>query len=147
MNCKKFVNDLSAYLDGMLSPEAKARVHEHLQTCPLCKKEYEELKSVKEAVALLGRQTAKRNLEAVVLNRIKNGDIQTGLLESFISTAKTSLAAAIALFGIITIFNFCTPSMAATDNVEAINNYVMKGNTFAKQQKISDAKIMQAMLG
>jgi hypothetical protein len=50
----------------------------------------------------------------------------------------------------IATFNFLTPSINSYPNaggIDAINNYVLKGNAFAKQSCISNAKIIQALLG
>jgi len=41
MNCKKCRTLIFEYRDGTLAPSRKAEVEAHLETCPLCRTEYE----------------------------------------------------------------------------------------------------------
>jgi anti-sigma factor RsiW len=53
--------ELSAYLDGRLSSEAKRRLEEHLGACAACRSELEELRSVVEAMRSLPTVPAPRS--------------------------------------------------------------------------------------
>jgi anti-sigma factor RsiW len=53
--------DLSAYIDGRLSPEDKRRLEEHLDACAGCRSELEELRSVVEAMRSLPTVPAPRS--------------------------------------------------------------------------------------
>ncbi len=37
MNCSECIDDLVAYLEGLLGPEEKAQVQAHLQSCGACR--------------------------------------------------------------------------------------------------------------
>jgi predicted anti-sigma-YlaC factor YlaD len=123
-------------------------LEKHLQSCDKCIKEYKGLKNTKMMTSFLNKEAAPADFERKIMEKIKNGHFTTNWLEYFIATARTSLIASILIFGVIAAFNFFTPLTTAcsnVDNVEAINNYVLKGNIFAKQNKISDAKIIEAL--
>ncbi len=53
MSCEELSEELSAYLDHELSPEERARLEDHLQTCPRCRQELESLRAVSRLVASL----------------------------------------------------------------------------------------------
>ena len=150
MSCKKFRTALDAYSDNALTEQDRKLFERHLHDCAGCAKEYAGFQNIKQLLSGLSRQNAPANLENKVMEKIKNGVFISNPLELFIAGAKTSLLAAVFIFGIIAAFSFLTPSAAPnskTDNVDAMSNYVLKGNVFAKQNGISDAKIIQALLG
>jgi anti-sigma factor RsiW len=54
--------DLSAYLDGALSPEARASVQAHLDTCALCRTRLAELRGTARLIAALPMPVPSRSL-------------------------------------------------------------------------------------
>lgn len=54
--------DLSAYLDGALSPEASASVQAHLDTCALCRTRLAELRGTARLIAALPMPVPSRSL-------------------------------------------------------------------------------------
>jgi anti-sigma factor RsiW len=54
--------DLSAYLDDALSPEARASVQAHLDTCPLCRTRLAELRGTARLIAGLPMPVPSRSL-------------------------------------------------------------------------------------
>ena len=54
--------DLSAYLDGALSPEAQASVQAHLDTCALCRTRLAELRGTARLIAALPMPVPSRSL-------------------------------------------------------------------------------------
>jgi hypothetical protein len=54
--------DLSAYLDGALSPEARASVQAHLDTCALCRTRLAELRGTARLIAGLPMPVPSRSL-------------------------------------------------------------------------------------
>ena len=54
--------DLSAYLDGALSSEARARVKAHLDTCALCRTHLAELRGTARLIAALPMPVPSRSL-------------------------------------------------------------------------------------
>ena len=150
MNCKKFKILPDAYSDDAAAKQDRKLFERHLRDCAGCAKKYAGLKNIKLLLSGLSKQNAPANFESKVMDKIKSGMPAMNPLELFIAAAKASLIAAVFIFGIIAAFNFLTPqavSNSNNDSVEAMDNYILKGNVFAKQNKISDAKIMQALLG
>ena len=54
--------DLSAYLDGALSPEAQTSVQAHLDTCALCRTRLSELRGTARLIAALPMPVPSRSL-------------------------------------------------------------------------------------
>lgn len=54
MDCESINNQLSAYMDGELSPRQAAKVQRHVANCPRCREDLSELQSVR---ALLSNAT------------------------------------------------------------------------------------------
>jgi anti-sigma factor RsiW len=54
--------DLSAYLDGALSPEARTSVQAHLDTCALCRTRLAELRGTARLIAALPMPVPSRSL-------------------------------------------------------------------------------------
>jgi len=55
MSCEELSEELSAYLDGELSPEERAALETHLERCPRCREELASLRAVSGLVASLPR--------------------------------------------------------------------------------------------
>jgi anti-sigma factor RsiW len=55
-------DDLSAYLDGALSPEGRASVQAHLDTCALCRTRLAELRGTARLIAALPMPVPSRSL-------------------------------------------------------------------------------------
>jgi len=51
MNCQQAIIYLSGKLDGELTPEQERELDLHLQNCPVCSKEYQELLKIKEVTS------------------------------------------------------------------------------------------------
>ena len=69
MKCQIDRGQLSAYLDGELSPGEQERVRMHLDQCAGCRQEYQQLVQLTQAVGNLRRQ-APMNLWAGVERRL-----------------------------------------------------------------------------
>ncbi len=46
MNCNEFEDKISLYMDGELCGDERESVENHLESCPACKKVYDEFKSI-----------------------------------------------------------------------------------------------------
>ncbi|HTD63750.1 MAG TPA: zf-HC2 domain-containing protein, partial [Verrucomicrobiae bacterium] len=55
-------DDLSAYLDGALSPEARTSVQAHLDTCAVCRTRLAELRATARLIAALPMPVPSRSL-------------------------------------------------------------------------------------
>ena len=51
MKCQEAIIMISGKLDGELTPEDELKLDKHLETCQVCRQEYEELKKLKEVTA------------------------------------------------------------------------------------------------
>jgi predicted anti-sigma-YlaC factor YlaD len=51
MKCQKAIVLISGKLDGELSKEVEEELDRHLDECPICRKEYEDLLKIKEVTA------------------------------------------------------------------------------------------------
>ena len=51
MNCQKAIIYISGKLDGELTPEQERELDIHLDSCQLCRKEYDELLKIKEVTS------------------------------------------------------------------------------------------------
>jgi anti-sigma factor RsiW len=51
--CARWRGDIGAYILGALGPEAGARVKRHLETCPGCCADYQDLVPVRDWLSLL----------------------------------------------------------------------------------------------
>jgi predicted anti-sigma-YlaC factor YlaD len=51
MKCQEAFILISGKLDGELSPDQERELNKHLETCPVCRKEYEELLHLKEVTS------------------------------------------------------------------------------------------------
>ena len=55
MRCSEIKSDLPLYSDDVLSPERRAEMDSHLDTCPLCRQSLSEFQSVRNALRSLSR--------------------------------------------------------------------------------------------
>lgn len=77
VNCRKTNNLISAYIDGELPGVEQHMVREHLQQCNECRKEYEELLSMKRALSGMKMQSPSPNFQNQLLAKIHNEGSQT----------------------------------------------------------------------
>lgn len=77
MSCDEFKPLLTGRVDGELAAEDRARLEEHLETCADCARELEELRRLKEDLAMLKfKEPADVELERYwkgVYNRLERG--------------------------------------------------------------------------
>jgi anti-sigma factor RsiW len=91
--------DLSAYLDGALSPEARASVQAHLDACALCRTRLAELRGTARLIASLPSPAPSRSLIPrvaapvwmVVLRRFSTVASAAAILLFVVSAAMRSL--------------------------------------------------------
>ncbi len=71
LRCDKAREQLSAYLDGELSPQARLLVEEHLSGCAACRGELESLKTAAALVRGLPRSAPPEDFHAVLTSRLR----------------------------------------------------------------------------
>jgi hypothetical protein len=82
---------LSAYLDGELSGEERARVEERLAVDPVARQTLADLRSVSQAMRGLPRERVGEDLRSVILARVQ--DVKPGNVPSSVTTASAGLEA------------------------------------------------------
>lgn len=111
MNCSKVKENLSPYLDNMLSEEEKKAVETHLASCPECQQELEDLQ---QTIAMLSsleeiippasfRRELREKLEKEVDNKQKKSFSINGLISKWFGNLKTSAAVPVAISLILLI--------------------------------------------
>ncbi len=70
MNCQKCTNMLVEYIEKTLPKEQRQALEEHLETCPPCRAQMEQLKDLTERLTTNAKQVRETSLESNVINRI-----------------------------------------------------------------------------
>jgi hypothetical protein len=73
-HCQDIQPELSAYLDGELTPPQRAEIEAHLASCPRCQEELAELKTLVAGVAALPKLEPAPQFLAEVRRKIARGD-------------------------------------------------------------------------
>jgi anti-sigma factor RsiW len=55
MNCSECLEDLVAYLEGLLRAEQEMRLQAHLESCKACRVEYQAFAHLRRLLVNLGR--------------------------------------------------------------------------------------------
>lgn len=71
MSCEKYLDLISARLDGELTAQEQTDLTAHLQTCPACRAIAGELEGMHSALTALGQVPAPAALSQTVMTRIK----------------------------------------------------------------------------
>jgi anti-sigma factor RsiW len=74
MNCLEIESELSAYIDGELSPGVRAAIDKHVSTCPHCQKRVAELKKLAAGVAALPQPQPAPEFLNEVRKKIARGE-------------------------------------------------------------------------
>ncbi len=72
--CDELQRELSAYLDGALSPEQAARLARHLEGCAACRARYEREQAVVERVRKVKEPPAPSELRRRILRTLDDED-------------------------------------------------------------------------
>ena len=70
MNCEQCKELLVAYVEELLAESQKQAIESHLNTCPPCRAEADEIIGLRDRLAANGKALAQSDLENKVLNRI-----------------------------------------------------------------------------
>lgn len=98
MDCKRYADDLTAYLDGELSSADSELVRSHLQTCVSCSEELRGLREIGDLVASHSRNLEPRP-ESWSLVRARINESKAASLSGFWFFGRPRLAvAALAVF-------------------------------------------------
>ena len=135
MNCTKCKELLIAYVEGLLDESPKQTVAEHLENCPACRAEADELKGLQERLVRNGKALAQSDLENNVMNqivreqnvRLKAAHRATEALKTRRTLMKSPMtriaaAAAVIVVAALGINYFMAPSVTWAQVVEPILN-------------------------
>ncbi|MBS3886460.1 MAG: zf-HC2 domain-containing protein [Dethiobacter sp.] len=78
MSCEKFTENMSAYLDGLLSGKELSEFQEHLSVCNRCSQEAEELQSMFSWLKQAGDVAPPKELRKSVLAELKKEQSSKG---------------------------------------------------------------------
>lgn len=71
MNCDKYLDLISARLDGQLTSQEEAELTAHLQTCPACRAIAKDMEGLHSALAAVGEVDTPAELSQTVLAKIR----------------------------------------------------------------------------
>ncbi|MCL2334505.1 MAG: zf-HC2 domain-containing protein [Endomicrobia bacterium] len=130
MNCKNFCNQVSAYIDGLLTPAEKELFEKHCASCAGCAKETAELKNLRLSLLSLKKMPARAGFETSVMAKIESGAGLASFFETFFRAAKAAVLVSLVVFGIIIAFDYFTPAVAqptaSGGSIAALNRYVLQ---------------------
>ena len=70
MNCAKCNELLVSYIEGLLAESGREAIESHLEACPPCRAELQQITSLRDRLATNGKALAQANLEDAVIGRI-----------------------------------------------------------------------------
>jgi anti-sigma factor RsiW len=109
MKCSRIRNMISQYVDNELAPDEKNLFTSHIQTCPACKEELEEIQSVHQLFASAEAYPAPFGFATRVMAHLEESE-ETGLSRLwrlltarpfFLRTIEVAFAMVITLIGVI----------------------------------------------
>ena len=77
MECKDIKKNLESYIDSeLLSDEVRKKIHVHLDSCEECRREYEEMKFIKEELEKLSDVELPKDFHKNLMSRIKKSQVK-----------------------------------------------------------------------
>ena len=70
MTCPRH-DELSAYADQAMKPGERARFQQHLQTCPICQQQFEDLQALRQSLRALPSPTLGFDLASRLEDRLR----------------------------------------------------------------------------
>lgn len=119
MNCDKYLDLISARLDGELTAQEEADLTAHLQTCPACRAIAEDITGLHSALSSMGEADTPPELSQTVMANIKAERRQ--LRRAF--RQLTGIAACLALF--VGVWQLTRPNTpAANPNLPSVARHM-----------------------
>ncbi|MHC5038930.1 MAG: anti-sigma factor family protein [Planctomycetota bacterium] len=101
MRCEELRENLSAWLDGELTPSESAPVEGHLQDCPACQERVKELRALWNLLGADTDQEPTPEFPARVHRRIREGRTASLRRRALFSTAAAAAAVLLFLIGMV----------------------------------------------
>ena len=126
MNCRRVINLMSAYVDGELTGVEMLDIRAHLHDCAECRKEWESVRLIKQALTGLKTMTPRDEFAASILRQLDAVEVSgyqrvVNSVSSFVHRRLTPVAAALAASGVALV----VLSAGGIDNVQQDTNPVM----------------------
>jgi anti-sigma factor RsiW len=99
----RIAQQLSAYLDGELAPDEAVQVREHLDGCPSCRGELDELRGTKRVLGRLRPIDVPPDLDAAILARIDREPHRSWLGWSWVSWPRPAVVAVTAMLAVVLV--------------------------------------------
>jgi anti-sigma factor RsiW len=122
MNCSDCQEQLTAFTEGLLEPQAADQVAQHLQACPACRTEASAQRQLRDRLLAGAGAFAGRSFEAAVLDRIDqqraSRDRRITMLKRY-GRAGVGLAAAVAIAAVLFTWGSSSGSRATAAEIFA----------------------------
>ncbi|MHC4193971.1 MAG: anti-sigma factor family protein [Planctomycetota bacterium] len=147
MNCEKCKELLVAYLEDVLERSDKQAIESHLNTCPPCRAEANEIISLRDRLVTNGKALAQTNLEDKVLNRIvreqssklrkvSKSNRQIQLWRMIMKSRITKLAAAAAIIVAVSIFGWVSSHDGSGNGTKSLTYFSLISQVRAAEEKL-----------
>ena len=93
--------ELSAYVDGQLSPDARGRLEQHIESCAACRETVDELRALRSALQALPREDAPRSFALREADVRPQAPQPAGMLTRATPLLSGVTAAAFIAFGVL----------------------------------------------
>jgi len=110
MECKGIREKLSAYLEGMNSPEERRLIEEHLHSCEICRQDLEDLRKAGERVRGLEEVEPPPGMTKKIMSRIREEEAgKRGILQKLFYPLPVKIpleAVAMVFIAVIAVYVF-----------------------------------------
>ena len=72
MRCNEFIENIDLYIDNMLDEAESEKMREHIESCEICRNEYEEIISIVEGLGGLDVEPLPQGLDDMLRERLEN---------------------------------------------------------------------------
>ncbi len=72
MRCNEFVESMDLYIDNMLDDAESKKMREHMESCEICRNEYEEIRSIVEGLGDLDVEPLPEGFDDMLRERLEN---------------------------------------------------------------------------
>lgn len=138
--CDNYEEMISLYIDGELDENEEKELLEHLNNCPLCEKEYEELKAVKAMLDEIEREELPENFHNEVMAKIREQSAPKTVKKKrrwdrYVSLA-ASICALVVVGGVLGTGFFGMGSESAADAASSEMYYATNQTTAMKGEAV-----------
>lgn len=130
MECEKFIDRISEYIDDACSIEEKKEIEKHLLSCDTCRKEYEELKTIIYEISNLDEIDLPKEYHSNLMNKLKK-EIGTKNRKKYGIYYGNLVAGLVLVLGLLSY-------MGLNNNRQIENRYLLNTNDEITVESFSD---------